>query len=160
LIRLRCRVHCGTQLQPDTPWVLPTKEIHDIFEAGHGTAPGLIYARGVPDTPHPGKSTINRKLRCTLILLEVCFGRDLGCDKKYTEKTKKYRQEITLGGERSLSPSPSATREQRSHGPSTTSPPPSPRSAQEWTTPTRPQAHRSPSPIPTQGATTTACSSR
>jgi hypothetical protein len=52
------------------PWVNPPEETHALFEAGHDTTPGLIYARGIPDTPHPGMSTTDKKL-CTLILLEV-----------------------------------------------------------------------------------------
>ena len=48
-----------------------------------------IYARGVLDTPDPGLATFDKKL-CTLILLEIRFYRDIGCDKKQTEKTAKY----------------------------------------------------------------------
>ncbi len=70
------------------PWVLPPEEAHALFEAGYGTAPDLIYARGIPDTPHPDQSTTDEKL-CTLILLEVGLCRDLGCDKKHNEKTEK-----------------------------------------------------------------------
>ena len=50
------------------PWVLPPEEAHALFEAGHGTALDLIYARGIPDTLHPDQSTTDTKL-CTLILL-------------------------------------------------------------------------------------------
>ena len=49
--------------------MLPPEEAQALFEAGHGTAPDLIYARGILDTPHPGQSTTDKKL-CTLILLE------------------------------------------------------------------------------------------
>jgi len=70
------------------PWVLPPEEAHALFEAGHGTAPDLIYARGIPNTPHHGQSTTDKKL-CTLILLEVGICRDLGCDNKHNEKTEK-----------------------------------------------------------------------
>jgi hypothetical protein len=53
-------------------------------------APGLIYAsRGVPDTTNPGPTNFGKKL-CTLILIEIGFSRDLGYDKKHTEKTEKY----------------------------------------------------------------------
>jgi hypothetical protein len=71
------------------PWVLPTEEIQAIFEEGHGTAPDLIYARGVPDTPGPGQTSFDKK-SCTLILIDIGFSRDLGCNKKHAEKTDKY----------------------------------------------------------------------
>jgi hypothetical protein len=60
-----------------------------LFEAGHGTAPGLIYVRGVPDTPSPDPTSFNKK-QCILILIEIGFCRDLGCDVKFDEKTVKY----------------------------------------------------------------------
>ena len=62
---------------------------HTLGKHGDGTAPDLTYARGIPDTPHPDQSTTDKKL-CTLILLEVGFCRDQGCDKKHNEKTEKY----------------------------------------------------------------------
>jgi hypothetical protein len=34
-------------------WVLPRAETQMMFDAGHGTALDLIYARGVPNTPSP-----------------------------------------------------------------------------------------------------------
>ena len=52
------------------PWVLPPEEAQALFEAGHGTAPDLISARGIPDIPHRGQSTTDKKL-CTLILQEA-----------------------------------------------------------------------------------------
>ena len=70
-------------------WVLPTEETQALFEGGHGTTLDLIYAIGFPYTPDPGPITFDKKL-CTLILLENGFSRDLGCDKKHTEKTYKY----------------------------------------------------------------------
>jgi hypothetical protein len=71
------------------PWVLPPEEAQDLFKAGHGTAPDLIYARDILDTPHSDQSTTDKKL-CTILLLEVGFCRDLGCDKKHNDKTEKY----------------------------------------------------------------------
>ena len=69
--------------------MLPPEEAQSFFEAGHGTAPDFIYARGIPDTPHSDQATTDKKLY-TLILLEVGFCRDLGCDKKQNEKTENY----------------------------------------------------------------------
>jgi hypothetical protein len=65
------------------------RHIQALFEGDHGTAPDLIYVRGVPDTPDPGHTNFDKKT-CTLILIEISFSRDLGCDKKHTEKTDKY----------------------------------------------------------------------
>ena len=39
--------------------------------------------------PNPGQPNFDKKT-CTLILIEIGFSRDLGCDKKHTEKTEKY----------------------------------------------------------------------
>ena len=60
-----------------------------LLEAGHGTTPDLIYARGVPNTPSPDPTSFN-KMQCTLIIVEIVFWRDLGCDVKRDEKTEKY----------------------------------------------------------------------
>ena len=54
--------------------------------AGAGAAPDIIYARGVPADP---SRDFNRN-DCTLILFEVGFCRDLGCDVKFDKKTEKY----------------------------------------------------------------------
>jgi ribonuclease HI len=70
-------------------WVLPQEVTQSLFEAGHGTAPDLIYARGVPDSPHPDPSAFDRK-QCTLIIIEIGFCRDFGCVEKLEEKTSKY----------------------------------------------------------------------
>ena len=60
-----------------------------LFEAGHGTAPDLIYARGVPDSPDPDPNAFDRK-QCSLIVIEIGFCRDFGCVEKLEEKTSKY----------------------------------------------------------------------
>ena len=60
-----------------------------LFEAGHGTTPDLIYARGVPDTPFPDPTSFDIR-QCILIIVEIGFCRDLGCDIKFDEKTEKY----------------------------------------------------------------------
>jgi hypothetical protein len=65
------------------------EETQALFEGGLGTTPNLIYARGVPEAPDPGQ-TIFDKRTCILILIEIKISRDLGCDKKHTEKTDKY----------------------------------------------------------------------
>jgi hypothetical protein len=53
-----------------------------LFDAGHGTSPDLIYARGVPNTPSPDPTSFDQK-QCTLIIVEIGFCRDLGCDVKF-----------------------------------------------------------------------------
>jgi len=71
------------------PWVLLAEEIYALYGEGHGTTPDLIYAKGVLDTPDPGQTNVNEK-SCILILIEIEFSRNLGCDKKHAEKTEKY----------------------------------------------------------------------
>jgi len=94
-------------------WVISHEETQMMFEAGHGTAPDLIYARGVPDTPSPDPTSFDRK-QCTLIIVEIGFCRDLGCDTKFDKKTDKYSPLIAAlknnGEGWSLWPSLSATR--------------------------------------------------
>ena len=60
-----------------------------LFEAGHGTAPDLVYARGVPDTPSPNPPAFDKKM-CSLIIVEIGFCRDIGCEDKIEEKNMKY----------------------------------------------------------------------
>ncbi len=60
-----------------------------MFEAGHATAPDLIYARGVPNTPSPDPTSFDKK-QCTLIVIEIGFCRDLCCKDKFEEKNTKY----------------------------------------------------------------------
>ena len=83
-----------------------------MLEAGHGTAPDLIYARGVIDTPSPDPTSFDKK-QCTLILVEISLCKDLGCDTKFDKKTEKYsplsRPSKDTGEGWSLSPSLSAT---------------------------------------------------
>ena len=54
----------------------------ELVSAGHGIAPDLIYARGVPDFPSLDSTSFN-KTQCTLILIEIGFCRDFGCDNKF-----------------------------------------------------------------------------
>jgi hypothetical protein len=56
---------------------------------GHGTAPDLIYVRGVANTPTRNPITFNRK-KCNLILVEVGFYTDFECHTKVQEKNTKY----------------------------------------------------------------------
>ena len=58
-------------------WIFPLETQETLFRAGHGTAPDLIYARGVPDTPSPDPSTFDRK-KCNLIIIEIGFCQDFG----------------------------------------------------------------------------------
>ena len=70
-------------------WILPLETQDSLFGAGHGTAPDLIYARGVPNTPLMDPTTFDRK-ECNLIVIEIAFCQDFGCDKRLQEKTAKY----------------------------------------------------------------------
>jgi len=60
-----------------------------MFDAGHDTAPDLIYARGILNTPFPDPTSFDKK-QCTLIIVEIGFCMDLGCDVKFGKKTEKY----------------------------------------------------------------------
>ena len=59
-----------------------------LFEAEHGTAPDLIYARGVPDPPTSDPTSFDRK-HCTLVIIDIGLCRDFGCVEKLVEKTSK-----------------------------------------------------------------------
>ena len=52
-------------------------------------APDIIYARGVPVDPTPDPHSFDRK-DCSLILFEIGFYRDIGCQDKLKKKTEKY----------------------------------------------------------------------
>jgi hypothetical protein len=80
---------CTTAPSRIPEWILPLEVQDSLFSAGHGTAPDLIYARGVPDNPKPDPTTFDRK-KCNLLIGEIVFCRDFGCDKRQREKTTKY----------------------------------------------------------------------
>ena len=69
-------------------WILPLETQDALVAAGHGTAPDLIYNRGVPDTPEPDPTTFDRK-NCTLLVSEIFFCRDFGCHERLQVKTDK-----------------------------------------------------------------------
>ena len=71
-------------------WILTLETQEALFREEHGTAPDLIYARGVPDTPAPDQHTFDKK-QCILIIFEIGFCEDFGCHKWLQEKTAKYR---------------------------------------------------------------------
>ncbi len=68
-------MHDGPRRIPNR--ILPIDEKRDLFSQGHGTMPGLVYARGVSNAPSPDPTTFEKK-NCTFILLEIGFRRDLG----------------------------------------------------------------------------------
>jgi len=77
------------------PDLIPPHETKEaLLRAGHGTAPDLIYARGVPDTPSPDPNTLDRK-KCNLILIEIGFCQDFEFQKRIQEKTAKYTPLVT-----------------------------------------------------------------
>jgi len=55
-----------------------------MFEAGHGIALDLIYAKGAPNAPSPDSTCFKN---FTLIIVEIGICRDLGCDIKIEKKT-------------------------------------------------------------------------
>ena len=53
---------CTTTLGRIPPWLLPPEETQALHDGGHGTAPCLIYARGVSDTPDLGQTNFDNKV--------------------------------------------------------------------------------------------------
>jgi hypothetical protein len=43
-----------------SPWVIPLDEIKTLFDDGHGTAPDLMYVRGMPATPDQDLKNVNK----------------------------------------------------------------------------------------------------
>jgi hypothetical protein len=134
-----------------------------LFEARHDTQPDLTYARGVPDAFSPDPTSFDKK-QCTLVIVEIGFCKDLGCDVKIDKKTEKYSPLIAAlrrywVGWSSL-PFPWSTRVTHSPRPYTTSPPPSPPSDRPWRDHEPVEAPPSPPRTTMLGPTTTTCSSR
>jgi hypothetical protein len=73
---------------------LPQEDIDSLMAAGAGAAPDIIYARGVPSDSSLDFDAFNKK-DCNLILFEVGICRDLGCHRKFNEKTDKYLPLLT-----------------------------------------------------------------
>ena len=90
-------VECTAAPSRIPDWVLPRGETQMLFDAGHGTTPDLIYARGVPDTPYPDPTSFDKK-QCALIIAEFSLCMDLVCDVKFHTKTEKYSPLITALG--------------------------------------------------------------
>jgi hypothetical protein len=53
-------------------WIFRKEAQDALYKAGHGTAPDLIYAIGISDTPIPDPCAFDRK-RCNLVLIEFGF---------------------------------------------------------------------------------------
>ena len=51
-------------------WVLSIEETHELFLAGRGTTPDLIYARGVQDSTSQDQTSFNN-IHCTIIIIEM-----------------------------------------------------------------------------------------
>ena len=75
-------------------WIRPHETQEALFLARHGTAPDLVYARGVPDAPSSDPITFEHKKR-NLVLIEVGFCQYFGCHKRLQEKTTKYAPLVT-----------------------------------------------------------------
>jgi hypothetical protein len=59
-----------------------------LFDVGHSTSLDLIYARGVHGTPTPDPTSFDR-MQSFLLIVEIEFFRDLGCDDKIVKTQKK-----------------------------------------------------------------------
>ena len=79
----------------DAPRFIPERVpseavLDDLRETGHGVAPDLIYAKGVPDIPSPSSGVDFDKRAYSLLIFEVGFCADLSCHIKRNEKAGKY----------------------------------------------------------------------
>ena len=70
-------------------WVLPKEDLDSLMAVGAGATSDIIYARGVPTDPTLDPEFFACKNR-SLVLFEIGFCRDLGCQEKLTNKTDKY----------------------------------------------------------------------
>ncbi len=64
------------------------KKLDNLMAAGAGAAPEIIYVQGVSIDPSPDLNSFNRK-KCSIILIEVGFCKDLACHEIYTQRTDK-----------------------------------------------------------------------
>ncbi len=70
--------------------VHPQEDLGSLMAAGAEIGPDIIYARGVvPTVPIPDPNSFDRK-DFSLVLFEIGFCKDLGCQDKLTTKAKKY----------------------------------------------------------------------
>jgi hypothetical protein len=69
-------------------WVLPQEDLSKLTAARAGAAPVNIYARELPLDPTPDPDPFDRK-DFSLILFEISFCSDLGCQDKLAKKTEK-----------------------------------------------------------------------
>ncbi len=72
-------------------WVLPYEDIYSLKAARTGTAPAIIYARGVLADPSPDPDSFDDK-NYSLILFEIGFCKNLGLQDERTNKTEKYNR--------------------------------------------------------------------
>ncbi len=61
----------------------------NFFCNGHGTAPDLMYTWGVLDPSFLDPISFDKK-NCTIVIFEMGFCKDLGCDTNLAMKTEKY----------------------------------------------------------------------
>jgi len=80
---------CTTAPRRIPDWVLPQVETQPLFQTGHGTAPDIIYARVLPDSPSPDPTSFDRK-HSTLVIVNIDFCMDFRCEIKIEKKTEKY----------------------------------------------------------------------
>ena len=146
------------------PWVLAPDETKKLFEDGHGTAPNLMYAKGMPITHHPNLTNVNKTgvhthpRRSQIIKRPRMQYQTYGEDREILFNRRGLQE---ISGKRRFRRHPHRPRgyHARYLGSSSTSEPHSPPSALTWS---KQEPARAPSTLtrtPTPRATTTAGSS-
>ena len=81
-------------------WIFQQEDLADNLKAAEaGTAPDIIYSRGVPACNALDTESFDHK-DFSLILFEISFCKDLGYQEKLTTKTKKYHPLCALRRQR------------------------------------------------------------
>ena len=86
---------CTTAPRYIPEWVISAEKLAPLRRRKLGIVPDLIYARGLPNVPNPDPKTFD-KSKCSLLIVEVGFCRDLGCEEKREKKRTKYQPLIDL----------------------------------------------------------------
>jgi hypothetical protein len=68
-------------------WVLSLEGTHELFSQVMALR-RTSFMQGVPDSPSPDPTSFN-KTQFILILVEIGFCKDFGCNNKIVNKTKK-----------------------------------------------------------------------
>ena len=70
-------------------WLLANADQQRLIQSGHGVAPDIVYAKGVPNLRDPPDNSYN-PAQCVILLVEVGFCQDLRLQAKEHLKLCKY----------------------------------------------------------------------